>query len=107
MRAELLDGRHALEDLLGHPVTGYASAYGEHTAATMEAMREAGFAYARPTTVTRAFQSLEDPIRWQASTHHQHDSVALARAFLAQTPPHALDRNQRSQQSNEEVFHGG
>ena len=82
MRAELLDGRHALEDLLGHPVTGYASAYGEHTAATMEAMREAGFAYARPTTVTRAFQIPEDPIRWQASTHHQHDAVALARAFL-------------------------
>ncbi len=83
LRAELLDGRHALEDLLGRPVTGYASAYGEHTETTMAAMREAGFAYARPTSVARNFCIPEDPVLWQASTHHQQDSVALARSFLS------------------------
>ncbi len=85
LRTELRDGRHALEDLLGQPVTGYASAYGEHTAATMEAMREAGFAYARPTAVTRFFYIPEDPLFWQASTHHRQESVELARSFLADT----------------------
>ncbi len=83
MRAELLDGRRALEDILGRPVTGYASAYGEHTPETMAAMHEAGFAYARPTAVTRGFEISENPLFWRTSTHHRNDSLALARAFLA------------------------
>ena len=45
--AEIRDGRAALEDLLGRPVRGFASPFGEHGDATVDAMREAGVAYAR------------------------------------------------------------
>ena len=83
LRAELRDGRSALEDLLGHPVTGFASPYGDHTAYSMEAMREVGFAYARPVAATRSTKIPSDPLFWQASTHHDKDSVALAESFLA------------------------
>ena len=83
MRAELVDGRRALEDLLGRPVTGFASAYGGHTDATMAAMREAGFAYARPVTASGGFSLPYDPMFWTATVHHDKGSIELAKKFLA------------------------
>ncbi len=85
LNAELADGRRALEDLLGRPVTGFASPYGEHTDATMAAMRGAGFSYARPGGSSGGWQLPFDPFFWQASVHHDGGSRELASRFLADT----------------------
>lgn len=52
LQDELRDGRSQLEDILGRPVLGYASAFGEHTKRTVEAMESVGFAYARTASWT-------------------------------------------------------
>ena len=83
LNAELTDGRRALEDLLGHPVTGFASPYGEHTASTIAAMREAGFAYARPGGSSDSFEIPYDPFFWQATVHHDGGAGERAARFLA------------------------
>ena len=83
LRAELADGRRALEDLLGRPVTGFASPYGEHTEATVAAMREEGFAYARPASSSGTFEIPYDPLFWQATVHHEGGAGEVAERFLA------------------------
>lgn len=51
LRAELRDGRAALEDLLGKPVRGFASPYGQAGHKAVKTMRELGFAYCRSTAM--------------------------------------------------------
>ena len=46
LRMELVDARHALEDLLGRPVLGFAYPYGEYDARVREAVAAAGYRYA-------------------------------------------------------------
>ncbi len=71
--AEIRDGRAALEDLLGRPVRGFASPYGAHGDAAVDAMREAGLAYAR--TARESHSSLwpvPDFLRWTQVAHERH-----------------------------------
>ena len=71
--AEIRDGRAALEDLLGWPVRGFASPYGAHGDAAVDAMREAGLAYAR--TARESHSSLwpvPDFLRWTQVAHERH-----------------------------------
>ena len=70
---EIRDGRAALEDLLGRPVRGFASPYGAHGDAAVDAMREAGVAYARTAAETRsASWPVPDFLRWTQSAHERH-----------------------------------
>ena len=70
---EIRDGRAALEDLLGRPVRGFASPYGAHGDAAVDAMREAGLAYARTATETRKWIfPVPDFMRWTQSFHERH-----------------------------------
>ena len=71
--AEIRDGRAALEDLLGRPVRGFASPYGAHGDAAVDAMREADLAYARTAAETRnAIFPVPDFMRWTQSFHERH-----------------------------------
>ena len=71
--AEIRDGRAALEDLLGRPVRGFASPFGEHGDATVDAMREAGVAYARTAGATRSSRwPVPDFLRWTQVEHERH-----------------------------------
>ncbi len=70
---EIRDGRAALEDLLGRPVRGFASPYGAHGDAAVDAMREAGLAYARTASATRdARWPVPDFLRWTQFEHERH-----------------------------------
>ena len=71
--AEIRDGRAALEDLLGRPVRGFASPYGSHGEGAVEAMREAGLAYARTAGETRnSIFPVPDFLRWTQSFHERN-----------------------------------
>ena len=71
--SEIRDGRAALEDLLGRPVRGFASPYGSHGDGAVDAMREAGVAYARTAGETRAARwPVPDFLRWTQVSHERN-----------------------------------
>ena len=80
--AEIRDGRAALEDLLGRPVRGFASPYGAHGDASVDAMREAGVAYARTAGETRSARwPVPDFLRWTQVAHERHAAQHAERFF--------------------------
>ena len=81
--AEIRDGRAALEDLLGRPVRGFASPYGAHGNASVDAMREAGVAYARTAGSTNdARWPVPDFLRWTMVSHERR-ALPLVEGALA------------------------
>ena len=81
--AEIRDGRAALEDLLGRPVRGFASPYGAHSDASVDAMREAGVAYARTGGESRdARWPVPDFLRWTMVSHERR-ALPLVEGALA------------------------
>lgn len=81
--AEIRDGRAALEDLLGRPVRGFASPYGAHGDAAVDAMREAGVAYARTAgSSNNARWPVPDLLRW-TQVSHERRALPLVEGALA------------------------
>ena len=81
--AEIRDGRAALEDLLGRPVRGFASPFGEHGDAAVDAMREAGVAYARTAgSSNNARWPVPDLLRW-TQVSHERRALPLVEGALA------------------------
>ena len=81
--AEIRDGRAALEDLLGRPVRGFASPYGAHGDAAVDAMREAGVAYARTAGSSNdARWPVPDLLRW-TQVSHERRALPLVEGALA------------------------
>ena len=81
LRAEVMDGRRALEDMLLQSVPGFASPYGQHGPAAMDAMREAGMAYARTAGGSHSLHPYpQDWLRWTPTTHHR-DALPQAETF--------------------------
>lgn len=58
-RQQIRDGRAALEDVLGHRVTGFCYPGGQYAPAHRDMVRDEGFAYAR-TTVNLRFDAGDD-----------------------------------------------
>lgn len=51
LRRQVVDGKSALEDLLGRPVTGFCYPGGRWSERVLQVVREAGFLYARTTAM--------------------------------------------------------
>lgn len=79
---ELFDGRAALEDILGCPIPGFASPYGDHGPKAVAAMREIGFAYARPASTSHKTYIPNDPFFWESTTHHNDNLLPQIQSFL-------------------------
>ena len=64
-----LDARHFLEDLVQEPCPGFAWPCGRTTPATVELLRENGFAYGRTTQYAADFRENTDPMALRSSCH--------------------------------------
>lgn len=81
---EILPSRRALEEITGHPVTGYAYAFGAYDDTVLSAMRASGITYARTITSTHRFDIPENFLTWDPTCHHDDEKVfELADEFLA------------------------
>lgn len=83
-RAQVVDGKRALEDLLGAPVRGFCYPGGRYRRRHVAMVREAGFAYARTTQNLRLDAGclpFEMPTTLQ---FYPHPRAVLARNFLSQ-----------------------
>jgi peptidoglycan/xylan/chitin deacetylase (PgdA/CDA1 family) len=72
MLREVLDDRHALEDLVGYPVRGMAYPFGSYDARVLDVLRPLGLAYARTVLQQDHCFPPADPLVW-AATGHQYD----------------------------------
>lgn len=83
-RAQVVDGKHALEDALGAPVQGFCYPGGRYRRRHVAMVREAGFAYARTTQNLRLDAGrlpFEMPTTLQ---FYPHPRAVLARNLLSQ-----------------------
>jgi peptidoglycan-N-acetylglucosamine deacetylase len=70
MRADIFEGRDALEQHFGYPVTGFAYPFGDYNAAVKQAVRESGALYARTTQNTARVFPPQDAMEFHSSCHH-------------------------------------
>lgn len=85
LKAELQDGRSKLEDILGKPIVGFASPYGQHSPYAISGMREAGFLYARPGHRSKSLTIPQDLMRWFSTIHHNENAIPFSKELLANT----------------------
>ena len=79
---EILNDRRALEEITHYPVRGLAYPNGSLNS-EIEAMLPAmGIRYARIVGSSDNFSLPENPYRWQATCHHNHNLLALGEQFL-------------------------
>ena len=81
---EILQSRKALEELTGHPVTGYVYAFGAYDDTVLSAMKACGITYARTITSTHKFDIPDDFLTWDPTCHHDDEKIFdLADEFLS------------------------
>ena len=81
IRAELLEDRRRLEQLVGYPVRGFALPNGSWDHRVLRIARECGLVYSRPVTPQQYFTPPLDFMDWQPTTHHKGDLAALWQKF--------------------------
>jgi peptidoglycan-N-acetylglucosamine deacetylase len=89
-RREIIDGKHAVEEIVGRPVTSFCYPYGEYIADHRDIVRSAGFLVAR--TVERFRGGVPNDLLEMGTTTHAYrhlvDGVQIIRR--ARSPRHAV-----------------
>jgi len=81
-RADILDGKHWVEDVTGFPVRAFCYPQGKFTARIVEWVKEAGFIGARTCFFNRS-EMPRDPYHCGVSTHtHNHSALIQVRHAL-------------------------
>ncbi len=81
---EFLTDCDNIERLYGVRPVGMAYAYGSYNDATVEYLKKIGIRYGRTTGVSHGFSLPGDPLRLQATCHHNDEKLfELAERFLA------------------------
>lgn len=81
---EIMADKQSLEDLFGHPISGFAYPFGTYADHVVTALRTAGVRYARTVTSTGRFDMPQDWLRMPATCHHNDPRLfELADRFLA------------------------
>lgn len=68
--ADVIQDRVHLEDLLHHPVTGMAYAFGTYNTEIVELLRTLGIHYCRTVKSTHSFDLPEEFLTWHPTCHH-------------------------------------
>jgi hypothetical protein len=84
IRREILDDRHALEDLTGHGVRGLAYPFGKYDERVIALLPELGIEYARTVAIRDDFGIAPDFLTWGTSCHHNLAAV-VGKDFLERT----------------------
>ncbi len=80
---EVLSDRRALEQLTGYPVRGLSYPNGSLSREIEALLPACGIRYSRVVGSSDSFALPEDPLRWQATCHHNHNLLELGDQFLA------------------------
>ena len=81
---EIMPSRQQLEQLLHHPVKGFAYAFGAYDDRVLEAMRACGMSYGRTIDSTHCFDIPQDFLQWHPTCHHgDKDLLSLTEQFLS------------------------
>ncbi len=86
LRREILDDRHALEDLTGTAVRGLAYPFGTYDKRVIGMLPALGIDYARTVICTRTFRVPERFLEWETTCHH-NQALDVAESFLAEDGP--------------------
>ncbi len=79
---EVLDDRRALEALCGYPVRGLSYPNGSLSKEIEALLPACGIRYSRVVGSSDSFALPENPLRWQATCHHNHRLMELGEQFL-------------------------
>ena len=79
---EVLDDRRALEALCGYPVRGLSYPNGSLSKEIEALLPACGIKYSRVVGSSDSFALPENPLRWQATCHHNHRLMELGEQFL-------------------------
>ena len=79
---EVLDDRQALEALCGYPVRGLSYPNGSLSKDIEALLPACGIRYSRVVGSSDSFALPENPLRWQATCHHNHRLMELGEQFL-------------------------
>ena len=79
---EVLDDRKALEALCGYPVRGLSYPNGSLSKEIEALLPACGIRYSRVVGSSDSFALPENPMRWQATCHHNHRLMELGEQFL-------------------------
>lgn len=81
---EILTCRQELEEITGHPLTGYAYAFGACDDHIVAALKTCGIVYARTIEATHKFDIPDDFLKWNPTCHHDDERLfELAEEFLS------------------------
>jgi peptidoglycan-N-acetylglucosamine deacetylase len=67
---EIFDGKEALEQHFGYPITGFAYSFGDYNQAVMDVVRSTGHVYARTCGNTLHVFPPDDPMSFHSTCHH-------------------------------------
>ncbi len=87
---EILEDRIGLEKITGYPVRGHAYPNGSYSQEIKELFAQLGIAYARTITETGGFELPTDLLEWNATCHHNHKLMELAKTFVEFKKPQYL-----------------
>ncbi len=80
---EVLEDRKALERITGAPVRGLSYPNGSYSEEIVRLLPLCGIRYSRVVGSTDSFALPEDPYRWKATCHHNHNLLELGDQFLS------------------------
>ena len=88
---EILEDRKRLEAITGCPVRGHAYPNGSYNDEIIALFRSLGIAYGRVTATTSGYALPTDPMRWQATCHHNDPKLLeLGRRLVVNDRKHHL-----------------
>jgi peptidoglycan/xylan/chitin deacetylase (PgdA/CDA1 family) len=80
---QVIEDRKALEAIVGYPVRGMSYPNGSYSQQIMELLPHLGVEYSRIVGNSDRFAMPENWFAWEATCHHNHNLMTLARQFAA------------------------